>query len=233
VARHSERHQGTDGRHPRLGPREDLLAQRGASVRAVILLGDALREAAARAPDAVAFIHGEQRLTYSGWNAASDAAARTLFQQALSTPTDRDADEARIRLAWVDARTDNATAAHTALDTAERRLRERRDNSLLPLLYLVRGEIAYRAHDLAGARTHFARASALWTDDLPDPESVEARAYVGLLDGLAGRRDQGRALIRQSLSKAEAMGHVALQAECKGFLSQIDKAPSQISSQRR
>ncbi len=106
----------------------------------------------------------------------------------------------------------------------ERGLVERGNPGLRALLHLAQGEIAFAAGDLPAARAQFAKASALWTDDLPDPESVEARAYLGLIDGLAGRKDQGRTLVRQSLAKAEAMGHVGLQEQCRRFLAQIDAA---------
>ena len=64
------------------------------------------------------------------------------------------------------------------------------------------GELAYALRPgRKQARALFETASRLWTDDLPDAASVEARAYLGLLDGLDGRA-AGRAAIEASLAQA-------------------------------
>jgi len=61
----------------------------------------------------------------------------------------------------------------------------------------------------------------MWTDDLPDPASVEARAYVGLIDALRGRIASGRSAIESSLTQAVKMRQVAIEARCRIFLAQL------------
>ena len=93
---------------------------------------------------------------------------------------------------------------------------------LAPLLSLARGEIAYEAGRLDEARRTFAIAAGLGTEELPHEASVEAHAYTGLLDGLAGGTEQGLSALRASLERARAMGRHALEARCRLYMARID-----------
>jgi hypothetical protein len=70
------------------------------------------------------------------------------------------------------------------------------------------------------ARTEWQQAAALWTDEAPDQATVEARAYLGLLDVLSGDR-AGRMKLQMSLDHAHGMGHSPLEAFCRVQLARI------------
>src|SRR5678815_107743 len=106
--------------------------------------------------------------------------ARELILEALPNAPGRDARNARVLLARTLVRLGDPFAASEQLAMAESQLRTINDAGLLPMLRLVKGELAYESGRLEEARTRFAESSALWVDDLPDPASVEARAYLGL-----------------------------------------------------
>jgi len=146
------------------------------------------------------------------------AGARALLEQAI--PSALDSVEALIYLARVQARAGNVAAAEASLARASTTGDSR--VQLAPLLNLARGELAYEAGRTDDARRAFASAAAAWTEELPHEASVEARAYIGLLDGLAGRTAQGAAALRASLDRARAMGRHALAARCGLYLARID-----------
>jgi hypothetical protein len=98
--------------------------------------------------------------------------------------------------------------------------------SLAPLLHEISGELAYESGRLADARTHFTAASALWIDDGPDAASVEARAYLGLLDGLSGRVDRGLNELHESLEQAQKMQRPALELRCRELLARLSRPPA-------
>jgi hypothetical protein len=83
-------------------------------------------------------------------------------------------------------------------------------------------ELAIQAGHPREARTHLSRAVALWTDHLPEPPSVEARAHLGLLDALEGRPASGRRAVQSSLAHATQTGPVSLEARCRIYLARID-----------
>jgi tetratricopeptide (TPR) repeat protein len=155
-------------------------------------------------------------------------AARGLIQSAVGERTDRDSVEARIYLGRIDTRLGNFDAAQATLVWAESQVNQRGDTGLLPLLHLATGELAYQTGRSADARQHFSQASSLWSDDLPDASSVEARSYLGLLDALQGQATQGREALRASLAQAQRMGRVALEARCRLHLAQIDVLTKQL-----
>ena len=111
---------------------------------------------------------------------------------------------------------DMALAA--AADSATRR----GENSVLTALETSRGELAYESGKLTEAGSYFRRAAARWTDSLPDPASVDARAYVGLLDALSGQVAKGTAALTEGLEQARKMGHVALEARCRVLFARIE-----------
>jgi tetratricopeptide (TPR) repeat protein len=147
--------------------------------------------------------------------------SRNLLLAALPRATGRDRTEATILLARVRAKLGDVAGAETDLAAARAAVERGGDTGLLPLLYMAAGEQAYEA-GRRDALAQFARASVLWRDDMPDPASVEARAYAGLLEALAGQRQPGRESIRASLERAAKLGHLSLEARSRVFLARID-----------
>ena len=152
------------------------------------------------------------------------AGARTLLVGALRDASGKDGTQARIGLGLTDVRLGKFDAAQAELRQASRDIEARGDNGQLPLLHEAMGELAYEAGRPGEARMRFSDAAALWTDDLPDAASVEARAYLGLLDALDGKTARGREAVQVSLDQARKMGAFALEARCRLHLARIDVA---------
>ena len=53
-----------------------------------------------------------------------------------------------------------------------------------------------------------------------DATSVEALAYLGLLEAQSGRRSEGKAMLRESLDHATRMGRLSLETRARLFLAQ-------------
>jgi tetratricopeptide (TPR) repeat protein len=143
------------------------------------------------------------------------------YLETVGDEFDQDSLHAWIRLARTYLRLGNSTKARDLLSKAEDDVAKRTETEYRPLLYATLGELEYESGRLGQARTQFSRAAERWTDDLPDPASVEARAYVGLIDALQGRVDQGLALIESSLTQAVRMRQVALEVRCRVFLARV------------
>jgi serine/threonine protein kinase len=131
------------------------------------------------------------------------------------------ASEIRLYLARAAIGLRDFAGARQRLDAAARDIEAHGDDNLAPLLHETRGELAYASGNLAEARTHFDTASALWIDDTPDAASVQARAYLGLLDGLAGKLDSGLATLRQSLEQARRMQRAVIERRIEDFQAQV------------
>ena len=113
------------------------------------------------------------------------------------------------------------TDAAADLEAAASAVERLHDVGSLPLLYATNGELAYQTGRLPEARALFAQASDLWTDDLPEPASVEARAYLGLMEHVLGRSDRAEALVTSSLDQAVAMRRVSSEARSRLILARI------------
>jgi tetratricopeptide (TPR) repeat protein len=147
--------------------------------------------------------------------------ALTLLGEALATTGPRArGPSARIHLARVRLRLGDPAAAAAELDQAS--AGDGAGDDLLPLLFLVQGEVADAAGRSGDARRAFERASALWTGQLPDAASIEARANLGYLDAVAGRPVQGRLAVEASLKQAQVMERFPLEAHCRLLLARID-----------
>ena len=157
----------------------------------------------------------------SRFDIADYAAARERLLEALPK-AQRDARNARILLARTLVRLGDRSAAGEQLAMVASELQTANDPGPLPLLRLVMGELAYESGRLAEARERFVEASALWADDLPDPASVEARAYLGLVDASTGKWASGRALLVAALDQAVRMRYLALTAKCRVYLARLD-----------
>ena len=151
--------------------------------------------------------------------------ARDTFVKALDSEGATEVAELLVDLGRVRALLGDVNGAREALQRA-RQLPEASAGDVIPSLEAAFGELAYAEGRLADAREAFDRAARLWTDDLTDAASVSARAYVGLLDGLAGKRG-ARARVEASLQQARRMQRPVLEAEARVFLARLDLAAGQ------
>ena len=150
------------------------------------------------------------------------AEALLIGAQRYASGTDRA--HARIELARALTRLGRFDAAAAALKDASNEIAQSKDVGSLPLLHAARGELSYESERFAEAREHFTQSAALWTEDLPEASSVEATAYAGLLDALAGRRVEGRKALVASLEQARTMRRRDLEARVRVFLARVDIA---------
>ena len=164
-------------------------------------------------------------------------AARQSFLQTIKDGTGRLTTEARIRLARTHLRLGDLDAADEALSRAQEDLDKSPNNALRSLMSLVQGERALESQQSAAAREHFARAASFWTEDLPQPATVEARAYLGLLTAQSGNVEAGRRHLAASLNAAQKLEHHGLEARCRLLLAQleierneIDQAAAQLNA---
>ena len=151
-------------------------------------------------------------------------AARQLLLRTVTDGAGRLTTEARIRLARTDLRLGDVAAADEALSRAQEDLDTSPNNALRSLMSLVQGERALELHEPAAARDHFARAASFWTEDLPQPAAIEARAYQGLLVAQSGHVDEGRRLAVASLKAAQKLAQHSLEARCRVLLAQLEFA---------
>jgi tetratricopeptide (TPR) repeat protein len=128
---------------------------------------------------------------------------------------------ASIRRARTLLRLGNLDAARALLRKAGGDDAKPQETEYLALLHATSGELEYEGERLPEARALFNRAAELWADDLPDPASVEAKAYVGLIDAVQRRPAQGRELIEASLAQAGKMRQVAIEVRCRVFLARV------------
>ncbi|MSO29822.1 MAG: serine/threonine protein kinase [Acidobacteria bacterium] len=151
------------------------------------------------------------------------AGALMRLTEALGDGSGAGSAESRIRLARTRARLGDFDAADADLRQIDRGRLSGDSAPLLPMLDLVRGELAYESGQLREARTRFAAASAVWTDTvtLPEEASVEARAYLGLIDALGGRTARGVVDIGSSLRQARTMGRFTLEHRCRLLLARL------------
>jgi tetratricopeptide (TPR) repeat protein len=157
--------------------------------------------------------------------------ASRLLREALEIGAGRRTGLARIHLARVHLRVGDKTAAAAELQAASGKGDGGGDQ--LPLLLLVRGELASDTGRADDARRLFEQGSALWAGQLPDAASVEARANAGFLEAAAGRLAQGRQAIEDSLKQAVLMERFALEGHCRLLLARIDIARRQFDAALR
>jgi tetratricopeptide (TPR) repeat protein len=152
------------------------------------------------------------------------AAALRHLDEAIGDGTGPDSPRARIRRAEILTRLGEFARARADLDRAAMDLLAQGNAALRPLLHLRRGELAYESGGTDEARAAFREASALWTDDMPDVSSVEARAWTGLLDELSAPSRGGRAALAESLEQAQRMGRLPLETRVRVLLAEADAA---------
>jgi serine/threonine protein kinase/tetratricopeptide (TPR) repeat protein len=152
---------------------------------------------------------------------ADYGAARSLLVQAVGDGSGKDSAKARIHLGLVHLRLGQSGLAKADFDQALRDVRKSGHAGHLALLHTAMGELAIQSDHWSEARTHFGNAVALWTDNLPEPASVEARAYLGLLDALEGKPARGQMAVQSSLDHAIKVGPLSLEARCRIYLARI------------
>jgi tetratricopeptide (TPR) repeat protein len=111
--------------------------------------------------------------------------------------------------------------AYGHLDNALGDIKNREILEYVPLAHTALGELAYESGKVEEARQQFETASALWTDELPDPASVEARCNLGSLTPKSGRFDSVRVLVETSVGQALRMGRVDLETRCRLQLARL------------
>jgi tRNA A-37 threonylcarbamoyl transferase component Bud32/tetratricopeptide (TPR) repeat protein len=157
--------------------------------------------------------------------------ARDTFMKALASEGATETGELLIELGRVRARLGDFDGASEALSRTKT-TRDATAGDMAPRLAAAFGEVAYASGRMPEARASFDAASRMWTDELPDAASVEARAYVGLIDGLQGRSG-GRRAIEASLQQAVRMKRPVLEATCRVLLAQVelrDGRPAQAAA---
>ena len=126
--------------------------------------------------------------------------AQGLLQEALGDGSGRDSADARLYLGLVNVRLGQFDEAQAQLSQASTDVQKLENAEFLAQVKTALGELAYESSRRDEARRYWSEAAALWIDDLPDPASVEARVYLGLLDALEGGRPWkgGRASLEQA-----------------------------------
>jgi tetratricopeptide (TPR) repeat protein len=147
--------------------------------------------------------------------------ARELLQEIETSASGTDAVHVDIEQGRTLTRLGLFAEAEKDLTAAAEGISRLADVGSLPLLYAAQGELAYETGSVAEARAHFARASALWNDDLPEPASVEGRAHLGFVEFQQRRAPAAAAAVAASLAQAMKMRRINLEARCRVLLARI------------
>ena len=149
-------------------------------------------------------------------------AARNLFGETARTGAGLNRVQATVGLGRTMVRLGDFDAARRTLMEAAAEVERTGDLGSSPLVDAAFGELEYEAGRLSEARARFVRSSSVWSAaGYPEDASVEARAYVGLLDGLRGETARGRSVILESLERARMARRVEIQARCQIFLARV------------
>ena len=92
---------------------------------------------------------------------------------------------------------------------------------LAPSAHLALGELEYASGNAGAARAHFEKASAFWTDDLPDAASVEARCYLA---SLAPQGQAASATMEMSIEQARKMGRLSSEMRCRLLQARVQSS---------
>ena len=160
-------------------------------------------------------------LARSRFQLADYVSARNQLTEAFGDGTGENATLAIVTLGRVQSRLGDFSAAKATLERASRDVQSSGNVWLEPSIFEALGELAYGAGLSSEARASFSSASRLWVDELPEPASVESRAYLGLLDAEEGQIARGRAEVQASLRQARKMRIYGLEARCTLLLAQV------------
>ena len=147
--------------------------------------------------------------------------ARDLLTAALRDGTGRYGTQAHIHLGQVHTRLADFKVARRELAAAAAELEKSDDSGLRVLLNFALGEVAYISGQHDEARSRFELASKAWGDRFPETPSVEARAYVALLDARQTGSRQALDTIRMVLDQARRMGRVSIETRARVFLARL------------
>jgi tetratricopeptide (TPR) repeat protein len=147
--------------------------------------------------------------------------ARDVILPVLESSTGQDAIHARIRLARARTYMGDVTTAEAELLEVARDLQNRSGTELHPLLQESLGELAYERSLWQKAREHFSRAAALAVDDWPDAASLEAQAYLAILDARDGKPGAAERRAAETLEQASRISRFTLQTKCRLILARI------------
>lgn len=154
-------------------------------------------------------------------------AARTLLDELLASDVGRGTLEAVIALGRAYVRLGDFATARKHLEQAVAGVEANGETALSPIANEALGELEYESGKPQDAREHFEKAASFWTDDLPDPASVEGRCNRGLLESLGGMapRAQGTLeMMSASVKQARNMGRLYLEAQCRLNLARVHLA---------
>jgi tetratricopeptide (TPR) repeat protein len=149
-------------------------------------------------------------------------AAEQTLRQAITQGSDKSTALPRIYLAQTYLGMGEFDSAQAELEKAEVIVTANGDDGQLPLLSQIHGEVEFQRHRYREARVEFNKAVAFWNDDLPDPSSIESKAFVGVLDALEGKSAAGRIAAAQSVEYARKIKLLSLEARCRLALASID-----------
>jgi predicted negative regulator of RcsB-dependent stress response len=147
-------------------------------------------------------------------------AARKSLEEAVAR-TEATSLDARIALGTTYVRLGEFELAGKQLDAALADIDAQQSAQFIPAVRFALGELAYESGKTADARAHFDKAAALWTDELPDAASVDARSFLGLLDGLARKDPSALRKLQTSVDQAKLMGRLDLETRCRLRLAQF------------
>jgi serine/threonine protein kinase/tetratricopeptide (TPR) repeat protein len=147
--------------------------------------------------------------------------ARDFLTAALRDGTGRYGTLAHIHLGQVHTRLGDFNVARRELAAAAAELEKSEDSGLRVLLNFVLGEVAYVSGQHDEARSRFELASKAWADSFPETPSVEARAYVALLDARQTGSRQALDTIRKVIDQARRMGRISIEMRARVFLARL------------
>ena len=148
--------------------------------------------------------------------------AADLFAQVAATGSTHDTTEALLRLSRTWSRIGDFTAAKAELAKARTQMDQLGVPGVAPLFHLAAGELAYESGRVDEAETEFRQSAALWTDAFPDEASIEARIYLGLIDGARGAQARGRAALVTALDQTRNTHRLALESRARINIARLD-----------
>jgi tetratricopeptide (TPR) repeat protein len=148
--------------------------------------------------------------------------AKTELEEVLANEAGREDLEAQVALGRVYTRLGDFDAARRYLVPALAAVEASNYLELAPIAHVSLGELAYVSGAFKEARTHFLKAAAFWTVDLPDAASVEAKCFQGLLDTLSPHSPGAREMVTASVAQANKMARPYLEARCRLNLARLD-----------
>jgi tRNA A-37 threonylcarbamoyl transferase component Bud32/tetratricopeptide (TPR) repeat protein len=153
-------------------------------------------------------------------------AARALVEEVAGGGSGA-ATEAAILLGRIRTKLGDFAAAGAGLATLRETLEGPGQRQAPAFLLATIGMFELEQEHRAPARAAFRLAASRWTPTFADSSSVEARAYLGLLDALDGRFADGKAALQQALEWARANRRVWLETVCRLHLARVHLLESQ------